>query len=352
MTRPKAHHYIPAAHLAAFSQDAGPIRHRKVWVADKRTGSVRLARIDKVAFENDLYTIRTPELQGGESTYEDLLAAVFDPANKAADVESHKARLEDRGIRALRELATWPVGSRILTEEEREPVLSYTGLLLAQHPTVMAARAAEVERRLSGWATSVGLASTHAQEMNAEFARSESVFAMISETFAVAYELNYLGWKIVRWPAEQRLVVGDNAATIFIPTDPLGIGDVWTEGARCAVVVSSSVVVFMMRDLPPGACFVEERVGGDARREMDAVNWVSWARARRELCGPSREVLEELLANPAAEHLRGYDASQQLAIRTSMLIDVISDEKGLPTIKRPNVSGPENAAREWALRFG
>lgn len=352
MPRPKAHHYIPAAHLAAFSPDAGPIRDRKIWVVNKRTGSFRRARIEKVAFENDLYTIRTPALRGDESTYEQLMAAVFDPANKDGDIETLKAEIEERGIRALRAIAEWRPGSRVVSEEEREPVLSYAGLLFAQHPTMMAARAAVVHERMSAWSASAGLKSPRHLEINAEFAKSESVFALIAEAFAIAYELNFLGWKVVRWPTTPRLVVGDNATTLFIPSDPLGVGDVWANDARVGLVVSPTCALFMFQDIPAGGCMVEDRNGNEASAEIDAVNWITWSRARREVYAGSRELLEQLLGNPAAEQIRSSDFSQQLPVRPSLVLDIRTGADGFPSITRPESPGPEDASRRWAERFG
>jgi len=59
--RPKAHHYIPAAHLSRFSPDPEsiPARDRTLAVYSKRDGGFRRAKAGKLAFENDLYTFRT-----------------------------------------------------------------------------------------------------------------------------------------------------------------------------------------------------------------------------------------------------------------------------------------------------
>ena len=97
----------------------------------KRNAKFRHAKAEKLAFENDLYTFRIPDLRGVEPEADQLVRAVLDPANKDAELEAAKADIEAAGISAMREIDSWDVGSRILTADERQPLLSYAGLLLA-----------------------------------------------------------------------------------------------------------------------------------------------------------------------------------------------------------------------------
>ena len=175
---------------------------------------------------------------------------------------------------------------------------------------------------------------------------------MISEAFAVAYELNFLGWKVVRWPGRPRLVIGDNAATLFVPSDPLGVGDVWSDGARVCLVVSPTCALFMFRDIPPGGCFIEERTGDEASAEIDAINWISWSRARRDVYAGSRDLLERLMASEAAMQVRSGDFSQQLRVRPWLVLEINVDADGLPLITHPDSPAGGDASRRWEERFG
>jgi hypothetical protein len=214
---------------------------------------------------------------------------------------------------------------------------------------MMTARAAVAERRIAEWADAVGLTAEPMRRMAAEFARSESVLAMIQDAFANAYELNYLGWKVVRWPTP-RLVVGDNAATALYPEQVFGVGDVWTEGARVMLPVSPTTALFLMRDLPPGACLVEERSedGGD---EQGALNFVSWSRARSEVYAGSREDLKRIAEKLSpSDRARAYP--MQLPVRESVLLEISGVRGQRPRIQRPLSLGPEDARRRFEERFG
>jgi hypothetical protein len=57
-----------------------------------------------------------------------LVRAVLDPSNKDGEIESMKAEIEEAGIAAMRDR----LGSRGLATDERVPLVSYVGLLLAQ----------------------------------------------------------------------------------------------------------------------------------------------------------------------------------------------------------------------------
>jgi hypothetical protein len=150
----QAQHFIPVGHLARFSVDpiAVPLRRRVLHLYDKRSGSFRSAKAEKVAFENDLYTTRTPDVGGIQPVPDQLLRAVLDPANKDSDIEGVKADIEESGLAAMRAIESWEVGLRELTEEERAPSLAYVGLLLAQHPTMVSARRDAISAKF--WAES------------------------------------------------------------------------------------------------------------------------------------------------------------------------------------------------------
>jgi hypothetical protein len=152
MKQAQAQHFMPVGHLARFSVDpvAVPVRRRVLHLYDKRSGSFRSAKAEKVAFENDLYTTRTPDLAGIQHVPDQLLRAVFDPAYKDSDIEGVKADIEQSGLAAMRAIESWEAGLRELTEEERAPLLAYLGLLLAQHPTMMSARRDAISAKL--WA--------------------------------------------------------------------------------------------------------------------------------------------------------------------------------------------------------
>lgn len=325
-------------------------RYRRIWVFDKRSGSLRLARLDKTAFENDLYTARVPNLSGDEKSLADVAAAVFDPSNKDADVESLKADIEHRGTRALHQLPAWSPGLRPLSEEEREPVLSYVGLLLSQHPAMMAARTSVIHAALLSAKSALGArVAPPMTGVEEEFSRSEAVFGMIQEAFATAHELNYLAWKVVRWPGDGRLVVGDNAVAAYFPEEPLGTGDVWTPGARFTMPVTPNTML-VLAEVAPGVCFVEERSPDAADDEMDVMNLVSWARARSEVYG-RREDLERMAAR-LGELRQNGDYSLQLPVRREILVQLSAGTDGEVQISRPAFDGAAAARRRYDSLHG
>lgn len=287
---PKAHHYIPASHLARFGSGAGPVRARAIQVFDKRAGTYRSGSAGKLAFENDLYTFRQPPLPDGLEGLEAVLQAVRDAANKDAFLEHDKAAMEERGLRALVAMEAWTAGERTLDDSVRVPVLAYVALLLAQHPSMMMRRAREIEARFWKGASGRLKRSRTARRLVAEMVRGFSVLAMIPDQLLTALELNYLGWKVVRWPTGPRLILGDSAVVATYPGNAFGVGDVWTPGARFYVPLSPGSALFL-GDYAPGVCFVEERTGPPSRTEVTSLNVVSWVRARSEVYAMSQEDL-------------------------------------------------------------
>jgi hypothetical protein len=94
MQRPKAHHFVPVAHLAHFSRDPDSVssRDRQLYVFDKCSGNYHALRASKVAFENDLYTTRFPDLSALEPDPPQLLCAELNPANNDSGLESTRPR--------------------------------------------------------------------------------------------------------------------------------------------------------------------------------------------------------------------------------------------------------------------
>ena len=227
---PEAHHFLPAAHLARFSLDASSVqvRDRTVSVYSKRSGQFRRAKAGKLAFENDLYTFRLPVLTDVQPDPDQLIRAVLDPANKDGEIESMKAEIEEAGIAAMREIDGWQPGPRILSEDERQPMLSYAGLLLAQHPTMMAARSDALSRSFWNLVQDQVIRNPMLDVLTDEMHRGTSAMALIFDGLATALELDYLAWKIVRWPAGPAVILGDTGVAAGFSPKVLGVGDAWS----------------------------------------------------------------------------------------------------------------------------
>jgi hypothetical protein len=351
MTQAKAQHFIPVGHLARFSASPNtvPIRRRVVHLYDKRSGSFRSAKAEKVAFENDLYTTRTPYVVGIQPEADQLIRAVFDPANKDAEIEGLKAEIEENGIAAMRAIDAWDVGLRELSEEERRPLLAYAGLLLAQHPAMMCARAGAISRRFWTAAARRGGPSVSVQAVWDELTRCMSVMAVVSDGFAAAFELNYLAWKVIRWPGRPGLVLGDVGVAACYSQKLLGIGDLWAEDAKFLLPISPTSVV-VMGGFAPGVCLVEDRSGTDATREIGVMNFVSWARSRSEVYAAHRGDLDRALVSlgpvdPRADH------STQLHVRASVLPDFNVDANGDLKIIQHYESAGDDVQKRFEARL-
>jgi hypothetical protein len=349
MERPKAHHYIPAAHLARFSVDppSVPARRRTVAVYSKRDAGFRRAKAEKLAFENDLYTFRIPDMSGVQPDPDQLVRAVFDPANKDAELEAAKADIELAGLEAMREVEKWEVGPRVLTEDERQPLLSYAGLLLAQHPTMMAARS---DALATAFWSAVGdrvvrdpILETLTDEMN----RGSGAMAVVFDGLATALELNYLAWKVVRWPEGPRIILGDTGVSAWFPGQVLGIGHPWSSGAKFMLPISpSSIVIF--GEVIPGAAFVEERTNDPA--EIGAQNVISWARARSEVYASDFDDLKAVMRTLGPLGPRS-DHSTQLEVRQSVLPTFKLDHRGDLKIVQPKSPDGDETRLRFEARF-
>lgn len=349
MERPKAHHFLPAAHLARFSLDGSSVqvRDRTVSVYSKRSGRFRRAKAGKLAFENDLYTFRLPVLTDVQPDPDQLIRAVLDPANKDGEIESMKAEIEEAGIAAMREIDGWQPGPRILSEDERQPLLSYAGLLLAQHPTMMAARSDALSRSFWNVVQHQVIRNPMLDVLTEEMHRGTSSMALIFDGLATALELNYLAWKIVRWPAGPAVILGDAGVGAGFSPQVLGVGDAWSPGAKFMLPISPTTVV-VFGELLPGVAFVEERVQDPL--EIGALSVIGWARSGREVYGSTREDLEAVAValgplDPNADH------STQLAVRESVLPTFRLDRRGRLRITHPAPPDPEETRRRFEARF-
>ena len=343
MQRPKAHHFVPVAHLARFSGDptAWPTRKRRLHVFDKRRRDYRLAKTSQVAFENDLYTVRFPDLTGLEPNLMRLTQAVLDPTNKNSEIETDKLEIEERGMDAVREIESWPSGPRTLTEDDRAPFLSYVGLLFAQHPTMMAARTELISERI--WAA-VGQRVTRDPVLDRlvhEMSYGTGVLAMIFDGLALALELNYLAWKVVRW-ASPRLILSDVGAAAWYPRS-LGVGNPWTPGGKVFVPISPTSAV-ILGSIGPWVCLVEDR--GASLPEVDLFNVISWARSKSEVYAMEREDLERVATQlgplaPTASYPR------QLRVRESVLPTYALGARGDLVIVDPEIPDPAETQRRF-----
>jgi hypothetical protein len=229
----KAHHFIPVAHLTRFSSSPARIRPRDrvVHLYDKRSGSYRTAKVGKVAFENDLYTFRIPNLTGVEPDPGQLIRAVFDPANKDAEIENAKVEIEEGGLAAIREIDTWPAGFREVSEDDRAPLLAYVGLLMAQHPTMMSARIAVVRDRFRKQVEARFGRPAPLQTINDEMDKGMAAFAVVFDGLATALELSYLAWKVLRWANPPGLLLGDVGVAAWYPGEtsrlPVTVMELW-----------------------------------------------------------------------------------------------------------------------------
>jgi uncharacterized protein DUF4238 len=352
MQKAKAHHFIPVGHLTRFSSSPDRIRSRDrtLHLYDKRSGSYRTAKVGKAAFENDLYTFRIPDMTGVEPDPAQLVRAIFDPANKDAEIESAKVEIEERGLAAMREIDSWPAGLREVAEDDRAPLLAYVGLLLAQHPTMMNARIAVVRERfwkqVEPWFGRPVLLRTMLDEMD----KGMAAFAVVPDGLATALELNYLAWKVVRWASQPRLLLGDVGVAAWYPGEKtIGPGDVWTPHAKFLMPISPTSMV-VLGGFAPGVCLVEERDEPDSEAEVDEVNVISWARSRAEVYAADRRDLERTAAllgplDPISDH------SSQLKVRASVLPDYEFDDLGKLHVIEPAAPDSEEVRHRWETRF-
>jgi hypothetical protein len=351
VTQAKAHHFIPVAHLARFSASADtvPIRRRVLHVYDKRSGAFRSAKTEKTAYVNDLYTTRHPEMAGVEPVPEQIVSAVLDPANKDAWMEDLKAEIERRGVSAMREIGDWEAGPRMTSGEDRAPLLIYAGLLLAQHPTMMLARAAALKERFWAAASARRRWLPPLEAAWDEMFRVIGVGAVIHDAFAAAYELDPLAWKVIRWPGHSGLVLGDTGVAASYRPDRLGVGEVWASGAKFLLPVDASTLV-VLSGFSLGLCVVEDRSGPDADQEIGAMNFVSWARSQSEVYAAHREDLERARRwlgpiDPNAEF------AAQLQVRTSVLPEFDVNDRGELTIHPPSDYVGDEVQRRFEARF-
>lgn len=349
--QPKAHHFVPVAHLARFSSspDSMPFRDRMLHVYDKRSGLFRSAKARNVAYQNDLYTIRTPDLADLQPDLQQLLSTVFDPGNKDAEVEAAKIDMEARGLAAMQELERWEVGPRKVPDDQKAALVTYIGLLLAQHPTMMDARSRAIRQKFRAATAPRFKSPAPLRAIFDEFSSGAGVLALGMDAFASAFELDYLGWTVIRWPNGPHLILGDVGVAVRYPLDPLGLGHPWSEGAMFLLPVGPTTLL-IIGGLAPGTCVVESRVGGDTASEIAAINSVSWARARSEVYGAQREDLERTLAVLGPED-RSVGHSMQVEVRTSVLPDFIVEADGQLEIVQPPDPSPEETATRFAARF-
>lgn len=328
MERPKAHHYVPVWHLTRFSADPKTVavRERRVANYNKRSGRYERRRCGAVAKENDLYTTRGIDLAGVPPEYDAILAAVLDARNKDSWLESDKVEIEDRGRIAFDEIESWPAGRRQLTEEQRVNLLTYVGLLLAQHPTMMRARADLAKQRFWEAAEPVVGHPPRLEALVSELIRGSAVMGILADGFEIGLELNYLAWTVVRYQDTNSLVLGDTGVAAWYKDTLFGIGDPWTPDAMFIVPVSPSSVV-ILGGFDVGACEVEDRSGREFDAQIQALNAFAWGRARTDVFAASEEDLRRAAAtlgpiDPNADH------SRQLAVRGTGLPRYRFDEEG------------------------
>lgn len=353
MKKAKAQHFIPVGHLARFSPTppSKRPRDRTLHLFDKRTGSHRTAKVGKVAFENDLYTFRIPDMTGVEPDPAQLLRAVFDPANKDVEIESSKAEIEERGLAAIREMDSWTAGVRDISEDDRAPLLAYVGLLLAQHPTMMNARLAVVRDRYWKQVEPRFGRPGLLRLMNEEMDKGMAAFAVVFDGLATALELNYLAWKVVRWANHPHLLLGDvGVAAWYSGGMAIGTGDAWTTGAKFLLPLNPTSML-VLSGFAPGVCVIEDRDGSESEAEVDTMNIISWARSRAEVYAADRSDLDRTIALLGPLDPKG-DHSSQLQVRTSVLPDYAFDEHGDLRIIQPPEPDPVEVRRRWETRVG
>ncbi len=223
-------------------------------VYDKRSGRLRSAKSRNVAYQNDLYTIRTPDLAGVQPDLQRLLRKVFDPGKKDAEVEAAKIDIEAGGLAAMLEIERWEVGPRKVPDEQKAALVTYVGLLLAQHPTMMDARASAIRQKFRAATATRFDPPPPIRAIFDEFSSGVGVLALAMDAFASAFELNYLGWKVIKWPDGPHLILGDVGVAVRYPLDPLGVGDPWTEHAMFLLPVSPTTLL-IIGGLAPGTLY-------------------------------------------------------------------------------------------------
>ena len=112
--RPKNHHWIPAPHLAQWSDHPESRREARVPVTDKPTGRSRgQPKADALAIERDLYSVRTGDMSSPnwhadlDNLLQDFMSHL--PNN---DVETYKVQEESLGLQA-HGLGVWPLAERL-----------------------------------------------------------------------------------------------------------------------------------------------------------------------------------------------------------------------------------------------
>lgn len=352
MQKAKAHHFIPVGHLTRFSSTPSTIRPRDriLHMYDKRSGSYRTAKVGKVAFENDLYTFRIPDMTGVQPDPAQLHGAVFDPANKDVEVENAKVEIEERGLAAIRDIASWPAGFREVSEDDRAPLLAYVGLLLAQHPTMMNARVAAIRERFWNQVEPRFGRPELLRAMLDEMDKGTAALAVVSDGLATSLELNYLAWKVVRWAKGPRLLLGDVGVAAWYPGETtIGAGEVWASDAKFLLPISPTSVL-VLGGFAPGACVIEERDGPGSEAEVDAMNIISWARSRAEVYATDQRDLERTIALLGPLDPKG-DYSSQLDVRASVLPDYGFDKRGALRIVQPSEPDQDEVRQRWETRY-
>lgn len=327
MTSPKAHHWIPAAHLARFSEDSGPTRRRRVWVADKVSASFRPAKVSNVFIESNLYSFRTLPTTPITASTPDELRAVLRGAPHDPLVEIEKsAVIEADGIQALIDFEAMPAGVHEVDEERRRPLVAYVALLLAQHPAMMRRRTAAIGDRFWSAAAPAFDGDEHARAMFEPLDAGYGVLSMVNDQLMLALELNWLAIEVIRWSGGPRLVLGDTGVVATFPGRSMGTGHPAMPGAQFAVPLSPHAAL-LLGHVRPGLCVVSDRSARDAERDVAALNRASWVRAAREVVGCSRDDIQAVISSipPPA---RTVSRPDQLEVRDAALPSFAVDEHG------------------------
>lgn len=324
--QPKAHHWIPAGHLARFSADDGPPRRRRVWVGRKADGDLRRSRADRVFVETNLYSVQIAPAQIDAST----MAELADHIRRAARdpfIETEKAALEDAGLRAIATFEAMPPGVHIVDEDGRRDLVAYLALLLVQHPSMMRRRAVAIGERFWAAAAASFGGDEEARRLFEPFDRGYSVLSMIPDQLMLALELNWLAVEVIRYAGGPRLVLGDTAVVATFPGRPMSVGHAGLPGAQFALPIGPHALI-RLGHVRPGLCLVQDRTVDQAEREVRTMSAMSWSRAAREVVGSTAEDLELARAS-VPDALRASCWPDQLDVRQFALPTFGVDASGL-----------------------
>ncbi|MGD0408867.1 MAG: DUF4238 domain-containing protein [Candidatus Limnocylindrales bacterium] len=299
MTRLKNHHFVPAAHIAQWSDQ--PARRRReslVPVFDKSSGRSRgLSKAANLARERDLYAARLGDVANRAwfDTMDQLLESFLSHLPNT-DIEKVKAEAESVGMRAMCAVDEWTPES--IDGADRVAVTRYVGLLIAQHPLMLRARRPLFDRLFAERLTrAMGHAMTEEQQAVLRHPAWEHMGkGVVLVTLHVdaqvhASLLQSYGCTVLRRASPPFFLYGDAGVfAVHAGVRGPGPGDLADRRSRVLVPCSPRTALIFR---PEEGDYYREATEHDVRQ----LNQIVWNRSAREIYGKDLDTVDRSKAD-------------------------------------------------------